>query len=316
MAAPIKGTKLSDLNINGTNGADKLQGKDGNDFLFGGQGNDDIDGGKGIDTAVYTGNYSDYSISFKGTGNNKVTVTDSVASRDGTDGLKNVEFLKFNDALVDLQSNVTHFSDHTLDASSYQGAGDPHPGEMWFNFPGTGNLPTHYNIAVANDYDVELGLKIHHRGGADILPASVDADGTAHYNVPAGQDPHPHSGDRAAWNFDFSVNTGLDGNTQTLDAFEFKIIIADNDGNSQTFDLQHLGPGNTPWLNTPPTGGFADEDGTDAQLSQNSVNVGFGFLSSVFGPDHETAGEQYDIQLQAFSGNTLIASVHDVVVVV
>ena len=46
MAAPIKGTKLNDLNINGTNGADKLQGKDGNDFLSGGQGNDDIDGGR------------------------------------------------------------------------------------------------------------------------------------------------------------------------------------------------------------------------------------------------------------------------------
>jgi hypothetical protein len=48
----------------------------------------------------------------------------------------------------------------TLDASSYQGAGDPHPGEMWFNFPGSGNLPTNYNISVDDKTDIELGLKI------------------------------------------------------------------------------------------------------------------------------------------------------------
>jgi Ca2+-binding RTX toxin-like protein len=78
MAQPIKGTKQADLNLFGTTGDDTIQGKDGNDFITGGKGNDNIDGGDGIDTAIYTGNYADYSISLKGTGNDKVTVADSV----------------------------------------------------------------------------------------------------------------------------------------------------------------------------------------------------------------------------------------------
>src|SRR3954451_11876216 len=102
MAKPIQGTKQSDLNLVGTNGDDHIQGKDGNDFITGGKGDDDIDGGNGIDTAIYSGNYSDYTITAKGTGNDKVTVQDNVGT-DGTDSLKHVEFLKFNDAIFDVQ---------------------------------------------------------------------------------------------------------------------------------------------------------------------------------------------------------------------
>ena len=90
MAAPIKGTSGNDNGVplpivNGTAGNDKLQGKAGNDVLKGGAGNDDIDGGQGFDTAVFTGSFFDYDIAFKGTGNDKVTVTDNIANRDGTD---------------------------------------------------------------------------------------------------------------------------------------------------------------------------------------------------------------------------------------
>jgi hypothetical protein len=100
MPAPIKGTKGNDLNLNGTNGNDKLQGKGGNDTIFGGKGNDDIDGGQGFDTAVYLGSFWDYVITVKGTGNDKVTVHDTVANRDGTDSLKQVEALQFGDGTV------------------------------------------------------------------------------------------------------------------------------------------------------------------------------------------------------------------------
>jgi hypothetical protein len=100
MPAPIKGTKGNDLNLNGTNGNDKLQGKGGNDTIFGGKGNDDIDGGQGFDTAVYLGSFWDYVITVKGTGNDKVTVHDAVANRDGTDSLKQVEALQFGDGTV------------------------------------------------------------------------------------------------------------------------------------------------------------------------------------------------------------------------
>src|SRR3954462_14352522 len=113
MAKPIQGTKQADLTLSGTEGNDTIQGKDGSDFITGGKGNDDIDGGNGIDTAVYSGYYADYTIGIKGTGNDKITVTDNVGP-DGSDQLKHVEFLKFNDAIFDVQSGVTHRSDASI----------------------------------------------------------------------------------------------------------------------------------------------------------------------------------------------------------
>src|SRR4051812_6906368 len=101
MAKPTKGTRGDDdLSLAGTPGNDTIQGKGGNDYIIGGKGNDNIDGGAGIDTAVYSGNFAEYALSFNGTGNNKVTVSDSLAIRDGTDNLKNVEILKFADMQV------------------------------------------------------------------------------------------------------------------------------------------------------------------------------------------------------------------------
>ena len=95
---------------------------------------------------------------------------------------------------------------------------------------------------------------------------------------------------RAARNFDFSVNTGLDGTTNTLDAFDFRIVITSGDGEQGVFDLRHVGAGNTPWLNSTNTAGFADEDGINPQLSQNSVNIGFAFLTWIFGADARECG--------------------------
>jgi hypothetical protein len=215
----------------------------------------------------------------------------------------------------------------TLDPSSYDTKGTPTTtdDEMYF---GDGNLPTNYNISVDSKTHIELGLKIHYRQGNDITPDSVDADGTAHYTVPDGtQVVDPAHGvssantARAAWNFDFSVNTGLDGSTKTLDNFDFRIRIADDDGNVQVFDLQHVSPGVTPWVNVTTGAGATlgalsgdNEDGLNPQLSQDSVNMGFGFLQAAFGPDALSAGEHYDILLQAFDHGKIVAQVHDVLV--
>lgn len=208
----------------------------------------------------------------------------------------------------------------TLASSSYDDHGTPSTAddEMFF---GDGNSPTNYNISVDEKTDIELGLKIHYRQGDDITPTSVDADGTAHYIVPDGaQVVDPDHGvttanpSRAAWNFDFSVNTGLDGSTKTLADFDFRIIVTSGDGEQGVFDLQHQGPGDTPWLNASHTAGFADEDGTNPQLSQNSVNLGFGFMTAIFGADAMDAGETYDIVLQAFDHGKIVAQVHDVLV--
>ena len=209
----------------------------------------------------------------------------------------------------------------TLDSSSYDTKGTPTSSddEMYF---GDGNLPTNYNITVDSKTDIELGLKIHYRQGNDILPTSIDSDGTANYNVPDGtQVVDPANGvssanpARAAWNFDFSVNTGINGSTDTLDSFDFRIIITSGDGEVGVFDLQHVAPGVTPWLNSGGAG-FTDDDGVNAQLSQNSVNLGFNFFAPIFGTDRLDAGETYDVTLQAFDNGKIVAQVQDHLVLV
>src|SRR4051794_13958093 len=113
----------------------------------------------------------------------------------------------------------------TLDPSSYNDHGTPSTAddEMYF---GGGNRPTNYNISTDAKSGIELGLKIHYRQGDDIPPPSVDSDGPAHYNPPAGTqvvDAAHNVGvanaTKAAWNFDFSVNSG---SNHTLDDFDFR----------------------------------------------------------------------------------------------
>ena len=92
--------------LRGFGGADRMFGRDGNDQLEGGQGNDTIDGGAGndlidgqdgTDTAIFSGNRADYSIT--GTAG-AMTIMDGVADRDGTDAVHNVEFLQLADGIV------------------------------------------------------------------------------------------------------------------------------------------------------------------------------------------------------------------------
>lgn len=76
------------------NDNDVIKAGDGNDFIAGGIGNDIINGMNGVDTAVFSGNFADYTFSHSGT---QTVVADSVAARDGTDYLMNTEFMKFAD---------------------------------------------------------------------------------------------------------------------------------------------------------------------------------------------------------------------------
>ena len=94
----------SDNLIGGTGGADTLLGLGGNDtlggndnsdFLGGGAGDDSLRGDDGFDTAIYTGAWSDYTISLS---DSVFTIIDSRAgSPDGTDSVTGVENFQFSD---------------------------------------------------------------------------------------------------------------------------------------------------------------------------------------------------------------------------
>jgi RTX calcium-binding nonapeptide repeat (4 copies) len=67
----------------------------GNDEISGDSNDNKLDGGAGFNTAVFRGVQSDYTITSLADGSRQVA--DSVAGRDGTDTLTNIEQLRFSD---------------------------------------------------------------------------------------------------------------------------------------------------------------------------------------------------------------------------
>lgn len=86
----------------GSDANNVLSGGSGNDTLTGGKGNDTLEGGAGTDYANFTGTKSQYTITHNGDGS--ITVTDTVANRDGVDILRDIRFLRFSDTLHPLSN--------------------------------------------------------------------------------------------------------------------------------------------------------------------------------------------------------------------
>ena len=86
-------------NAIGGSGTDTLIGNAANNKLTGGAGNDTLDGVSGTDTAVYSGPSSAYQVTQNADGS--WTVADlRTGSPDGTDTLRNIDFLQFSDTTV------------------------------------------------------------------------------------------------------------------------------------------------------------------------------------------------------------------------
>ena len=77
-------------------GDDSAFGGAGDDTIHGGAGNDLVDGGVGRDTARFTGNRSEYAVTFNST-DGSIRVSDTVAGRDGVDLLSGIEVISFAD---------------------------------------------------------------------------------------------------------------------------------------------------------------------------------------------------------------------------
>ncbi|MBO9502986.1 M10 family metallopeptidase C-terminal domain-containing protein, partial [Brevundimonas sp. A19_0] len=80
-------------NAIGGSGNDQMRGNSGNNSLRGNGGNDVIDGGLGEDTVVFSGNRSQYTITWNGQ-------IGTVVGPDGTDTITNVEYLQFADQTI------------------------------------------------------------------------------------------------------------------------------------------------------------------------------------------------------------------------
>jgi Ca2+-binding RTX toxin-like protein len=93
------GNSLDNLMI-GTSGNDILNGGAGNDTFKGGAGSDQLNGGAGTDTAVFTGQSADYTIS--GNANGTYTIKGDGA----TDILSSIEFASFADKTVQISAGI------------------------------------------------------------------------------------------------------------------------------------------------------------------------------------------------------------------
>ena len=89
----------NDSSIIGNDLDNRLTGNSGNNSFWPKKGADNIDGGAGQDTVLFTGSHAEYSISRKGS---EVTVTDTVADRDGENTLTNIEKIRFSDQVVEV----------------------------------------------------------------------------------------------------------------------------------------------------------------------------------------------------------------------
>lgn len=210
---------------------------------------------------------------------------------------------------------------------------NPANSTMWF---GTGNPITNYNLT--DNGNLELGLKIINRGGADYLPTGTGSNGEQDYAIAAGLDPSNSS--RAEWNFNYVVNTvaGVAAgdtvslvNNPTLAAYDFKMEIVQSGPQFLTprtaiFDLNSS---THQWVDeNHPTVGFGGDDFLPSNLApsdvrthiaENSENVAF--LLADFGPTLAAAtqaGTQYDFKMTGFKGGTgdLKVFLHDHVTLV
>jgi len=92
----LTGTPEADT-LKGLGGSDVLKGLGGNDTLVGGAGNDTIDGGLGTDVAVFSGNRTNYQVTYNSAAQNFTVKDQRAGSPDGTDTIANVENFKFAD---------------------------------------------------------------------------------------------------------------------------------------------------------------------------------------------------------------------------
>ena len=183
----------------------------------------------------------------------------------------------------------------TVDARAQDAA----EGDMLF---GDSNTADGYAIVSHLGAGVELAVKAKERGGKDYDGALGD-DGLVHYAVDGGLQPGTNN--RAAWNIDFAMTSGIGANDETSDEFVFRLLVDVDKSEATDFreiDLTRGGTG----INDNPLSDYSE---------QNSTNFGFGFLYTQIDNDPDVEGIQaydfgearFDVRLEAYDDGQLIA---------
>ena len=297
-----------DDNLWGKDGDDVLRGKAGGDWLEGGAGNDTIHGGKnGIDdwgnerydTAVFSGDYSEYEVTTEdrtvdGVAVVAVIVADSDEARDGTDTLYGVEQLQFMDQWIQVTVTQESMFDHEGNETGLymRGSilGDTLSGDSFGDILEGG---------AGND-------TINGGGGADRIYGGLGndtIDGGAN-----GLDPWGNPGQ------DVAVYEGIQSRyTVTfLDADGENSTTFDSDGSVQIVDSVAVSAGGE---GTDTLVGIERVEFSDSSLSFQSLNVfvdldgdGFPDQGQVFGTtgDDTLTGSEFDEKLIGDAGKDVL----------
>ncbi|MGB0869037.1 MAG: T9SS type A sorting domain-containing protein [Flavobacteriales bacterium] len=97
-------TGTNDSGLKGNDEYNRLKGNTGDNTFEGMKGNDNLDGQGGSNTAIFSGNSSDYTVDNFTT---YAIITDNVANRDGIDTLWNMHFLKYTDQTTPISIQST-----------------------------------------------------------------------------------------------------------------------------------------------------------------------------------------------------------------
>ncbi len=115
--------------ISGNAQANRIEGGAGNDILSGLQGNDTLDGGNDIDTAVFAGKRSDFTVSKTDTG---FVVQDNKGDG-GADTLSNIERLRFDDSYLNFDTAGTSGQVYRLYQAAFDRVPDAGGLGFWFH---------------------------------------------------------------------------------------------------------------------------------------------------------------------------------------
>ena len=255
-----------------------VTGGDGNDEITGDSEDNTINGGGGINTAIFHGARSDYSITLLDNG--YLQVADSVAGRDGTDLLKNIQTLRFHDGEFAAADIATQAHMESVDGLNVVYANPSAASGFHFALAGTGVQMAFGN--AGNDVLDASGTSDYYTmlyGGAGKDTLIPGSGGSYTLQGGAGDDTAVFSGEQSDYTIDGSpagwtswaeVNdnaTGADYWLQSVEHLQFA------DG---TID--------TPGL---PPGGFSDVLYLDSSNPPASIGSGYDtvYVDNSHGPN-------------------------------
>jgi hypothetical protein len=215
---------------------------------------------------------------------------------------------------------------YAVNTSPDLSATDPaSPGNL---YAGSGIPATNFGIARNAAEGVELGLMVLYRQGPTVASADDYNDGVLNFTVASGPQSTANGSfanvaNRAAWNYTFSIATGLNGATTNLSDFTFELLYDVDPGPGVTYRTMTLEAEGTPqaagqsgyqWRDQSSFVFIADDEGT-ANVTQNSQNYAFGQYQAqmppVYGTGNNFAGPaKFDLTLRARKAGQIVASNH------